>query len=89
MELNEPSDVKPAPVTETQILEARRFEDRKDDLWTTFNRLQENLIQRGGLPGRTASGRTTRTRPVEGIDQNVKLNRALWTLTEAMAALKK
>jgi hypothetical protein len=85
----EPSDVKPAPVTETQILEARRFEDRKDDLWTTFNRLQENLIQRGGLPGRTASGRTTRTRPVEGIDQNVKLIGALWTLTEAMAALKK
>ncbi|HDR9474966.1 DUF932 domain-containing protein [Burkholderia multivorans] len=85
----EPSDVKPAPITESQALEARRFEDRKDDLWTTFNRLQENLIQRGGLPARTASGRTTRTRPVEGIDQNVKLNRALWTLTEAMAALKK
>lgn len=85
----EPTAEKPAPVTESDVLEARRFEDRKDDVWTTFNRLQENLIQRGGLRARTASGRTTHTRPVEGIDQNVKLNRALWTLAEGMMALKK
>ena len=85
----EPTAEKPAPVTETDVLQARRFEDRKDDLWTTFNRLQENLVQRGGLRARTASGRTTRTRPVEGIDQNIKLNRALWTLAEGMMALKK
>lgn len=33
------------PVTATQILEPRRFEDRKSDIWTTFNRVQENLIK--------------------------------------------
>lgn len=85
----EPSDVKPSPVTATDVLQARRYEDRKDDLWTTFNRLQENLVQRGGLRARTATGRTMRTRPVVGIDQNVKLNKALWMLAEGMRQLKK
>ena len=65
----------------------RRFEDRRDDLWTTFNRLQENLVK-GGLEGRSRNGRATRTRPVNGIDQNVKLNRALWVLAEEMRRLK-
>lgn len=85
----EPSDTKPAPVTATDVLQARRYEDNKDDLWTTFNRLQENLVQRGGLRARSANGRTMRTRPVVGIDQNVKLNKALWMLAEGMRQLKK
>jgi hypothetical protein len=77
----------PAPVTETQVLNARRAADRKDDMWTTFNRVQENLIQ-GGLHARTANGRRTRTRAVTGLDADVKLNRALWVLAEEMKKLK-
>jgi hypothetical protein len=83
----EPTEEKPAPITESDVLRARRMEDRQNDIWTTFNRLQENLI-RGGIRARTATGRATTTRAVEGIDQNVKLNRALWTLAEGMMALK-
>ncbi|MFM0167681.1 DUF932 domain-containing protein, partial [Paraburkholderia sediminicola] len=30
----------PAPITENQLLNVRRFEDRRDDLWTVFNRVQ-------------------------------------------------
>lgn len=75
------------PVTASQILEPRRFEDRKSDIWTTFNRVQENLIK-GRLPGITAQGKRTRTRPVTGIDGDVKLNRALWKLAEEMAKIK-
>ncbi len=74
------------PVTESQVLMPRRFEDQRDDLWTTFNRVQENLVK-GGLEGRSRNGRATRTRPVNGIDQNVKLNRALWVLAEEMRRL--
>jgi hypothetical protein len=77
----------PAPVTESQILAPRRMEDRAPDLWTTFNRVQENLIK-GGLSGRNAKGRPMRTREVGGIDQNIKLNRALWVLAEEMRLLK-
>ncbi|VWD45589.1 MULTISPECIES: DUF932 domain-containing protein [Burkholderia] len=77
----------PAPISESQLLAPRRFEDRRDDLWTVFNRVQENLTK-GGLHGRSRSGRAMSTRPITGIDQNVKLNRALWMLADAMRQLK-
>ncbi|WP_449106785.1 DUF932 domain-containing protein [Pseudomonas mohnii] len=73
----------PAPVTPSQLLRARRSEDRSNDLWTTFNRVQENTIK-GGLSGRNKQGRRTTTRAVNGIDQDVKLNRALWVLAQAL-----
>ncbi len=79
------------PIQPAQLLNVRREEDAKPDLWHTFNRVQENVI-RGGLSARTRTedGRTRRmsTRQVNGIDQDVKLNRALWMLAEKMAALK-
>jgi hypothetical protein len=78
---------KPAPITPAQILQPRRFEDRTSDLWTTFNRVQENLT-RGGLAARSANGRRISTRPVTGIDQNVGINRSLWILAEGMRQLK-
>ncbi len=77
----------PAPITETQLLTPRRFEDRADDMWTTFNRVQENMLK-GGVRGRNRAGRTATTRAVTGIDQNVKINRALWVLAEEMRKLK-
>jgi hypothetical protein len=77
---------KTAPVTERQLLAPRRVEDRAPDLWTTFNRVQENMM-RGGLHGRNANGRSTTTRAVTGIDQNIRLNRALWILAEEMRRL--
>ena len=83
----EPDPVKPAPITESQILAPRRNADTGTDLWTTFNRVQENLV-RGGLPARNAAGRRTRTREVQGIDQSVKINRALWLLADEMKKLK-
>jgi len=77
----------PAPVTADQLLHARRFEDRQGDLWTTFNRVQENIIK-GGLSGRNKKGRSTTTRPVTGMDKDTALNRALWVLSEGMRSLK-
>ncbi|EGF6167713.1 DUF945 domain-containing protein [Salmonella enterica] len=71
------------PVAPTQILTPRRYEDREDDLWSVFNRIQENLLK-GGLPGRTVQGKRTHTRAVNGIDGDVRLNRALWVMAEQM-----
>ena len=71
------------PVTASQILTPRRYEDRQDDLWSVFNRCQENLLK-GGLPGRTAKGKRSHTRAVKGIDGDVKLNRALWVMAEEL-----
>ncbi|EHE6023683.1 DUF945 domain-containing protein, partial [Salmonella enterica] len=71
------------PVTTTQVLTPRRQEDYGQDLWTVWNTLQENLLK-GGLPGRTAKGKRSHTRAVNGIDGDVKLNRALWVMAEQM-----
>ncbi len=78
---------KPAPITESQILMPRRFDDRRPDLWMTFNRVQENLTK-GGLSGRSANGRRQQTRPVQSIDSDVRLNRALWLLADGLRQLK-
>ncbi|MFZ4171936.1 DUF932 domain-containing protein [Enterobacter ludwigii] len=71
------------PVTTTQILTPRRYEDRQDDLWTIYNRIQESLLK-GGLPGRTAQGKRSHTRAVNGINGDIKLNRALWVMAESL-----
>lgn len=71
------------PVTAPQILSPRRWQDESNDLWTTYQRIQENLIK-GGLSGRSAKGGRTHTRAVRGIDGDVKINRALWVMAEAM-----
>lgn len=76
-----------APFDSAELLRTRRADDRDPSLWTTFNKIQENVV-RGGIAGRNANGRRTRTREVTAIDNNVKLNRALWTLAEKMAELK-
>jgi hypothetical protein len=74
------------PVTESQILSPRRWQDDSNDLWTTYQRIQENLIK-GGLSGRTTKGKRAHTRAVKGIDGDVKLNRALWVMAENMLQL--
>jgi hypothetical protein len=74
-----------------QFLRARRTEDRNDNLWVTHNVIQENVI-RGNLTawGRDANNRQRRvtTHEIKGIDADVKLNRALWMLSQRMAELK-
>lgn len=80
-------DEESAPIRADQLLRAKRTADREGDLWTTFNRVQENMT-RGGINGRNATtGRNVTTRPINGIDQNVKVNRALWVLAEEMRKL--
>lgn len=80
-----------SPIQSSQLLIARRWDDRNSDnknsIWGTFNRVQENIIK-GGLRGRTAAGNRTSTRAVQSIDNDVKLNKALWILADRMAQIK-
>ncbi len=84
-------DATETPIRPDQLLAPRRHDDAGADLWRTFNRVQENAI-RGGLTawGRDANNRRRRvtTREVKGIDQDVRLNKALWVLGERMAQIK-
>ena len=80
-------DADSTPVTADRVLIPNRWDDRKNDLWTTFNRVQESLVK-GGVHGRGKTGRRLTTRAVAGVNENVKLNRALWSLADGMANLK-
>lgn len=75
-----------APMPTERLLTTRRSSDTGNSLWNTYNRVQENLTQ-GGLRGRSASGRRLRTRPVNSISEDSRINKALWTLTTKMAEL--
>jgi hypothetical protein len=76
------------PIRPEQLLGSRRYDDKGQDLWSTFNRVQENVIK-GGISARAnGAARRTGMREVKGIDQDVKLNRALWMLAEKMAEIR-
>ena len=60
----------------TEVSRWRRQEDNKNDLWTTFNVAQENII-RGGF----RNGATNRmVRPITNIQKDVNFNSELWDL---------
>lgn len=77
-------------VTPAQLLRPRRWHDAgisgqmpKPDLYTTLNVVQEALIK-GGQRTRTATGRRTSTRAVTDIGADQRINKALFTLAEAL-----
>jgi len=75
------------PFSAEKLLQRRRYEEGDGSLWNTFNTVQENLIK-GGIRGYSANGNRIRSREIKGIDQDIKLNKALWTLASEMAKLK-
>lgn len=78
-------EAKPIP---GDLTYAARREDRTGSLWSTFNAVQENWAK-GRTRYRTAEGNLRKHRTPASVDKNIKLNQALWTLTEEMAKLKK
>lgn len=73
-------------VTPMQVLERRFDEDDGSTAWQVLNTLQHNLVERGGIrPPRSAGRRARTTRPITGIDQNIKVNEALWSLAQTVA----
>jgi hypothetical protein len=75
-----------APIRPTQLLNPRRSADNTNDLWTTFNRVQENFIK-GGLRGTGTTGKRTTTRKIASVSEDLRLNKSLWLLTERMASI--
>jgi hypothetical protein len=74
-----------AGIQPSRLLECRRVDDTSDNLWTVFNRVQENLLG-GGLIRRTETGRLFRTRRITSIREDVRLNGRLWDLAEEVLA---
>lgn len=86
------------PIKPAQLLEARRAGDNGGDLWTVANVVQENCI-RGGMTATTPAHRDgegnfhrrrkTTTRGISGIDDDIRINKALWLISERLAGILK
>ncbi len=74
-------DVWSGKIDPDKLLMVRRPEDQNPDLWSVFNRVQENLIK-GGVPGKSINGRNTRTHGIRAMDNSLKVNMRLWQLAE-------
>ena len=66
------------------LLWSRRLEDNKTDLFTIFNRVQENLLK----PRVTIieNGKTRSPRKIQNIDDLKHINQSLWDLAEQTLA---
>lgn len=96
---NEAAKLRPGilkPIS-AELLGHRRWADKKSDLWTTFNKVQENLI-RGGTYGtkvvtikdyRDGTNKditeTKRLRAIKAPKELVSVNRGLWNLADQFA----
>lgn len=72
---------------EAQLVTARRYEDRKTDLWTVTNVIQENLI-RGNVQLVSETGKVHSQRKVTSIDRDSDIHEKLFMLTQKFADLK-
>lgn len=68
------------------LVAPRRYEDSGNDLWSVFNRTQENMMKGGlALAYDGTEKRKRLTRPIRNIVQNIDANRALWQMAEDFA----
>lgn len=73
-----------APLSAFRLLQARRYADVDNDLWSVFNRVQENVI-RGGQRGIGSTGRRVGVRAVGAIDADRRINQGLWEAAARLA----
>lgn len=84
-------DLRFSPVGVEKILWPRRTEDTGADLWTVYNRVQENLLrggQRDWHQRRENGRRIGKSRPITGLDESIRVNKQLWELAEALRSGK-
>jgi len=75
-------------VNPNDLLVPHRPEDCKDDLYTTLNVIQENLL-RGNVSGvNNESGRRFTSKEITSISKDVSINKGLWDIAERIASIK-
>lgn len=70
------------------LLIPHRAEDEKDDLYTTLNVIQENLLG-GNISGRNKeTNRRFTSKQITSIGKDVEVNQSLWNMAERIATIK-
>jgi hypothetical protein len=75
----------PPVLTTDQLLTQHRVQDAGNDVWTTLNVIQENVLSRTHN-GRSFTGRRSNIRAVKAIKEEVSINRGLWDHAMKLAA---
>ncbi len=78
LELNDAND----------LLIPLRDEDRKDDLYTTLNVLQENLLFSNIKGYNKDTGRKFTSKKITSISKDTEINKGLWSIAEKIAFIK-
>jgi hypothetical protein len=73
----------PSSLNFEQLITPQREGDNGDDLWTTFNLVQEKFV-RGGIEYKTKTGRKSSLRSLKNIASLNYVNTKLWETAEAM-----
>lgn len=75
-------------INHQDLLLPHREEDFKDDLYTTLNIIQENLL-RGNIQGvNRDSGRRFSSKEITSLKKDTTINKALWDMAEKIALIK-
>lgn len=83
-DVEEDQQIELSEETIMDILEPKRKEDKKNDLWTVFNRCQEKMI-RGGYYDLSKKNKKLRSqRCITSIKKDVDFNKKLWAVAESM-----
>ena len=70
------------------LLTPHREEDTKDDLYTTLNVIQENLLK-GNISGiNKNTGRRFTSKEITSIGKDVDVNQGLWDIAERISSIK-
>ena len=72
------------PFGASLLLNVRRSEDDHPTLWHLLNKVQENVIDAGFASRSVLFNRLTHIRPVEQVNQRVKINRGIWDIATEM-----
>lgn len=83
-----------ANVTPSQLLQQRIAADGGEDLYTIFNRIQYNAVQKGGMygsvvdkeSGNISNRKSRKTRAITGMDANRRANMELWAIASEMSS---
>lgn len=75
-------------VNPSDLLQPHREEDYRDDLYTTLNIIQENLI-RGNVSGvNKDTGRRFTSKQISSIGKDTQVNKGVWEMAEKIATIK-
>jgi hypothetical protein len=75
----------PPVLTTDQMLSVHRNEDAANDVWTTLNVIQENVLS-VKHDGHSFTGRRTRIGAVTAVRESTAINRGLWDYAMKIAA---